>query len=92
VCQGQTGNVQLLNAQGEWTHAYCAHPRGLPDPAGWLAQAMAIAHDAAGFVRTANVYSTARAAEEAVPVTGPAATDRARMLAGWRNIRPGWIR
>jgi hypothetical protein len=93
VCQGQTGNVQLLNARGEWTHAYCAHPRGrLPDPAGWLAQAMAIAHDAAGFRRIANVYSTARAAEETACVTEPAPAAQARMLAALRNIRPGWIR
>jgi hypothetical protein len=58
LCQGRTGNVQHLDRRGEWTRLYCAHPRGLPDPLTWLAQAMALAHDAPGFLRTANVYGT----------------------------------
>jgi hypothetical protein len=56
LCCGQTGNVQLLDQDGGWTHAYCAHPRGLPDPDAWLAQAMAIAHDAPGFLAIANLH------------------------------------
>ena len=89
LCQGQTGNVHLLDGQGEWTHAYCAHPRGLPDPAAWLAQAMAIAHDAAGFVRTANVYSThaPREARDTAATWQPGP-----FSAVLRGIRPGWIR
>jgi hypothetical protein len=59
LCQGQVGNVQLLDDRGEWAVQYCAHPRGLPDPAAWLAQAMAVAHNAAAFIAVANVYSTA---------------------------------
>jgi hypothetical protein len=95
LCQGQTGNVQLLDDQGEWAVQYCAHPRGLPDPAAWLAQAMAVAHDAASFIRVANVYGTSvrtaenpQAAEPAV-VFAEQAWNLGAML---RGIRVGPFR
>jgi hypothetical protein len=62
LCQGQTGNVERLVPEvvdgTESILQYCAHPRGLPDPAAWLAQAMAVAHDVTRFMAVANVYSS----------------------------------
>jgi len=90
LCQGQTGNVQLLDNRGNWTYLYCAHPRGLPDPAAWLAQAMAVAHDAAGFIRVANVYSTAvrtLAGDAPEPEPPPGGW---RLFTALQGIRPSW--
>jgi hypothetical protein len=81
LCQGQTGNVHLLDDCGRWTLAYCAHPRGLPDPVAWLTQAMAVVHDAEGFMRVANVYSANSwadpvPAEAVVTINDPVPADR----------------
>lgn len=77
VCEGQTGNVRALDADGVWTHAFCGHPRSLPDPEAWLAQAMAVAHDAPGFVAAANLYNRNRNVAPQVPVHGIPARDPA---------------
>jgi hypothetical protein len=96
LCQGQTGNVQRLDDRGEWTHAWCGHPRGLPDPVAWLTQAMAVAHDAIGFMKTANLYGTRQveppplaADPEPVPEMMPEAAV-ARSL--WNARRAGRLR
>jgi hypothetical protein len=51
---GQVGNVLLLGDDGQTAAVFCAHPRGVPDPAAWLAQARALAVDEAGFLAVAN--------------------------------------
>jgi hypothetical protein len=105
ICQGQTGNVQRLDDRGVWVQSWCAHPRGLPDPVAWLTQAMAVAHDAAGFLKTANLYSTnhnvadqgagepsaacLEAAEPAEAAPAGAMAVTARTL--WNAIRTGRI-
>jgi hypothetical protein len=94
LCQGQTGNVRRLDDRGEWTHAWCGHPRGLPDPVAWLTQAMAVAHDAVSFMKTANLYGTrqveipALAADpEPVPEMMPEAAVARSLWNAWRAGR-----
>jgi hypothetical protein len=94
LCQGQSGNVQRLDDRGEWTHAWCGHPRGLPDPVAWLTQAMAVAHDAVGFMKTANLYGTRQveppplaADPEPVPEMMPEAAVARSLWNAWRAGR-----
>lgn len=61
VCRGQSGNVEVLGAGGEWVLRLCAHPPGgLPDPDAWLGQALAIVTNAAEFEAIANVHEDRR--------------------------------
>jgi len=61
--EGQSGNVDLLKADGSLQARLCAHPRYVPDshellPEGdaWLMQMIEIRHDEDHFLRTANVH------------------------------------
>jgi hypothetical protein len=54
---GTMGNVDALDADGEWVGALCAHPTGgLPLPDVALAQMLHITTDERDFVATANVH------------------------------------
>jgi hypothetical protein len=66
---GQSGNVELLDAQGKLQARLCAHPRGyLPDPDAWLAQMLEIATDEDHFLLTANVHWGKRPDDVVVPL------------------------
>jgi hypothetical protein len=54
---GQSGNVDLLKADGSLQATLCAHPRNsLPDGDAWLMQMIELRHDEDHFLRTANVH------------------------------------
>lgn len=55
--RGQSGNVDLMNAEGRRQAALCAHTTGVPDPDAWLAQMLEITHDEIGWLAVANIHA-----------------------------------
>jgi hypothetical protein len=54
---GQSGNVDLLRADGTVQATLCCHPReALPNEDAWLMQMIELRHDEDHFLRTANVH------------------------------------
>lgn len=53
-CEGQAGNVWLVEADKE-VAAFCAHPFGVPDADAWVAQKLALECNDEAFLLTANV-------------------------------------
>jgi hypothetical protein len=58
ITDGQVGNVIMLDDTGlRGLAAACSHPLDMPDPAGWLAQALTLMRDEDEFLASANVTS-----------------------------------
>lgn len=60
ILSGRSGNVKLLNEAGKAIKSYCCHPAEyVPDEDTLVAQKLALEHDEAMFLKTANVYNVA---------------------------------
>lgn len=62
IRQGQSGNVDELDADGKGVRRFCIHPSGVPDEDAMLAQKLLLETDVATFERVANITPLRRTA------------------------------